>query len=111
MRIDRLDHLVPTVADVDTTVAFYADVLGMDEITFADGRRALTFGTTKLNLHQAGHKLEPKAARLDHQRLSARPRPEPHRAQHVRRGAMTDELLDQDRADAADIGGAARHIA
>lgn len=63
MRLDRLDHLVLAVADVDTTVAFYTDVLGIDEITFADGRRALRFGTTELNLHQAGHKLEPKAAR------------------------------------------------
>jgi catechol 2,3-dioxygenase-like lactoylglutathione lyase family enzyme len=32
-------------------------------VTFGDGRRALTFGTSKINLHQAGHEFEPKAAR------------------------------------------------
>ena len=41
MRIDRLDHLVLTAADVDATVAFYTRVLGMEEVTFEGGRRAL----------------------------------------------------------------------
>ena len=63
MRIDRLDHLVLTVADIDATVAFYEQVLGMRAVTFGDGRRALAFGTSKINLHQAGHEFEPKAAR------------------------------------------------
>ncbi|MFE5022671.1 VOC family protein [Streptomyces sp. NPDC056656] len=30
MRIDRLDHLVLTVHDLDATVAFYTRVLGVD---------------------------------------------------------------------------------
>jgi catechol 2,3-dioxygenase-like lactoylglutathione lyase family enzyme len=34
MHIDRLDHLVLTVADVDATVTFYVRVLGMEEVTF-----------------------------------------------------------------------------
>jgi len=63
VRIDRLDHLVLTVADIDATVAFYEQVLGMRAVTFGDGRRALAFGTSKINLHQAGHEFEPKAAR------------------------------------------------
>ena len=63
MRIDRLDHLVLTVADVDATVAFYTRVLGMEEVTFEGGRRALLFGQSKINLHQAGREYEPKAAR------------------------------------------------
>ncbi|MDN3360077.1 VOC family protein [Actinomadura sp. DC4] len=63
MRIDRLDHLVLTVADVDATVAFYVRVLEMEEVTFHDGRRALRFGKTKINLHPAGREYEPKAAR------------------------------------------------
>ena len=29
MQIERLDHLVLTVADIDRTVAFYTKVLGM----------------------------------------------------------------------------------
>jgi len=63
MRIARLDHLVLTVADIDTTVAFYRDVLGMEPVVFGGGRTALTFGQSKINLHRAGHEFEPKAAR------------------------------------------------
>jgi catechol 2,3-dioxygenase-like lactoylglutathione lyase family enzyme len=61
--IDRIDHLVLTVADLDQTVDFYVRVLGMQPVTFGAGRRALRFGPHKLNLHQAGHELAPKARR------------------------------------------------
>lgn len=61
--IDHLDHLVLTVADVSTTVAFYQRVLGMRPVTFADSRRALAFGNQKINLHQAGREFQPFAAR------------------------------------------------
>lgn len=63
MRIDRLDHLVLTVADLDATIEFYVGVLGMTDIVFEDGRHALTFGASKINLHPAGHEFEPKALR------------------------------------------------
>jgi catechol 2,3-dioxygenase-like lactoylglutathione lyase family enzyme len=61
MRIDRLDHLVLTVADVGRTVEFYAGVLGMEAVTFGDGRKALAFGRQKINLHQRGAEVEPHA--------------------------------------------------
>jgi catechol 2,3-dioxygenase-like lactoylglutathione lyase family enzyme len=61
--IDHLDHLVLTVADLDRTIAFYRDVLGMRGETFGAGRKALVFGRQKINLHQAGHEFEPKALR------------------------------------------------
>ena len=61
MRIDRLDHLVLTVADLDVTVDFYVRVLGMEEVTFGQGRRALAFGSSKINLHERGREFEPKA--------------------------------------------------
>lgn len=61
MRIDRVDHLVLTVADLDRTVAFYAGVLGMTVTTFGSGRTALTFGASKINLHERGREFEPKA--------------------------------------------------
>jgi catechol 2,3-dioxygenase-like lactoylglutathione lyase family enzyme len=61
VRIDRLDHLVLTVADIDATVDFYTRVLGMTAVTFGPGRTALAFGRSKINLHQAGHEFEPKA--------------------------------------------------
>jgi catechol 2,3-dioxygenase-like lactoylglutathione lyase family enzyme len=63
VRIDRLDHLVLTVADTDATVEFYTRVLGMQAVTFGAGRTALAFGRSKINLHQAGHEFEPKARR------------------------------------------------
>lgn len=59
--IASLDHLVLTVADIPTTLAFYGDVLGMRSVTFAGGRHALAFGAQKINLHQKGHEFEPKA--------------------------------------------------
>ena len=61
MRIAGLDHLVLTVADIDTTCAFYEGVLGMQRESFAGGRTALKFGRQKFNLHQAGREFEPKA--------------------------------------------------
>lgn len=63
IRITGLDHLVLTVADAERTVAFYGRVLGMRPVTFGNGRRALAFGTSKINLHTAGRELLPRAAR------------------------------------------------
>jgi catechol 2,3-dioxygenase-like lactoylglutathione lyase family enzyme len=59
--IDTLDHVVLTVKDIDITVRFYSQALGMQPIAFADGRRALVFGKQKINLHQHGNELEPHA--------------------------------------------------
>ena len=61
MKIEALDHLVLTVADVPTSCAFYTRVLGMEEVTFGAGRKALVFGAQKINLHQHGKEFEPKA--------------------------------------------------
>jgi catechol 2,3-dioxygenase-like lactoylglutathione lyase family enzyme len=61
--VTSLDHLVLTVADLDQTAGFYQRVLGMRPVTFGAGRRALQFGTSKINLHQAGQEITPHAAR------------------------------------------------
>ena len=61
MKIDSLDHLVLTVTDIDTTVSFYSKILGMHAVTFGGGRKALSFGVQKINLHQHGKEFEPKA--------------------------------------------------
>ncbi len=53
MNIERLDHLVLTVADIDRTCAFYTRVLGMEVVHFGEGRTALKFGQQKINLHPA----------------------------------------------------------
>ena len=58
--IDRIDHIVLTVFDIERTISFYSRVLGMEPVTF-EGRRGLAFGRQKLNLHQAGREFEPKA--------------------------------------------------
>ncbi len=63
MKIDRLDHLVLTVADLDATCRFYQAALGMEVVTFGQGRKALTFGRSKINLHALGKEFEPKALR------------------------------------------------
>jgi len=62
MNVDRLDHLVLTVKDIDATCAFYSTVLGMKVVTFGSGRKALAFGSQKINLHEKGKEFEPKAS-------------------------------------------------
>ena len=61
--ISSLDHLVLTVRDPDATVRFYVEGLGMELREFGEGRKALHFGSQKINLHLAGGEFEPKAAR------------------------------------------------
>jgi catechol 2,3-dioxygenase-like lactoylglutathione lyase family enzyme len=63
MKIERLDHLVLTVADVTKTCEFYERILGLETVTFGAGRKALAFGQQKINLHQAGNEFEPKAVK------------------------------------------------
>jgi catechol 2,3-dioxygenase-like lactoylglutathione lyase family enzyme len=59
--LEHLDHLVLTVANIDATVDFYTEVLGMDLVAYA-GRKALAFGIQRIHLHQRGHELQPNAA-------------------------------------------------
>jgi len=61
MKMDSLDHIVLTVSSIEETCVFYASVLGMEIITFGDNRKALTFGSQKINLHKFGSEFEPKA--------------------------------------------------
>lgn len=61
--INRIDHIVLTVADIDRTIEFYSGTLGLGVETFGPlGRKALTFGRQKFNLHQCGKEFEPKAS-------------------------------------------------
>ncbi len=61
LKVEALDHLVLTVRNVGATVDFYTRVLGMRLEVFGEGRKALKFGSQKINLHQAGAEFEPKA--------------------------------------------------
>ncbi len=62
MKVDSLDHLVLTVADIERACVFYEAVLGMEHVE-SEGRHALRFGAQKINLHQKDHTFEPKAQR------------------------------------------------
>lgn len=67
INIERIDHLVLTVRDINVTCEFYVRVLGMQVVTFAGSlfaqgvRIALQFGQQKINLHELGQEFEPKA--------------------------------------------------
>ena len=63
MNITQLDHLVLTVKDIQASIDFYTRVLGMQEVEFADGRKALSFGRQKINLHVTGSEFTPHAAK------------------------------------------------
>src|SRR5437868_13685910 len=55
--IDRIDHIVLNVRDIETSVAWYESVLGMRREDFAarSGMRvALRFGQQKINLRPVG---------------------------------------------------------
>lgn len=54
MQVRGLDHVVLTVQDVERTVRFYVEVLGLEPLTFDGGRRALRAGRQKINLQQVG---------------------------------------------------------
>lgn len=62
--IDRFDHIVLTVENIPATIDFYQEVLGMKARSFVSGgveRWALHFGQGKINLHEVGGEIEPRA--------------------------------------------------
>lgn len=59
--IDRLDHLVLTVADPERTREFYGRVLGVPAVTNGKGGVSLVFGKQKINLHRSGAEWAPHA--------------------------------------------------
>ncbi|XEC96554.1 VOC family protein [Paenibacillus tarimensis] len=61
MKIERIDHFVLTVKDIESTIHFYKNILGMELVEFGDNRKALAFGNQKINLHESGKEFEPKA--------------------------------------------------
>jgi len=61
MKITQLDHLVLTVKDISASCDFYSQILGFEVVIFAEDRKALRFGEQKINLHQAGREIDPKA--------------------------------------------------
>ncbi|WP_169785303.1 VOC family protein [Campylobacter curvus] len=68
MDIKNIDHIVLSVADVDASVKFYEEVLGMQAFCFtgADGqeRKAVKFGATKINFHDLRAPVKPNAKNM-----------------------------------------------
>lgn len=61
MKIERIDHVVLTVKNMEVSCRFYSQVLGLKVVHFAQDRKGLAFGTQRINLHEAGKEFEPKA--------------------------------------------------
>jgi len=60
--VSHIDHIVLTVVNIEETLKFYNSVLGMEIITFSEGRKALKFGSHKINLYESGHEFKLKAS-------------------------------------------------
>ena len=67
MPVTGLDHVVVTVSDLDAAVDFYARLPGVEHVTYGGSdttdapRHALRVGDQKINLHEAGDEVEPRA--------------------------------------------------
>lgn len=60
INVRSLDHLVLTVRDIERSLEFYERVLGMQPVTFGEGRRGIAFGEQKINLHPLDSSISPK---------------------------------------------------
>jgi catechol 2,3-dioxygenase-like lactoylglutathione lyase family enzyme len=63
IEIDRFDHVVITVKDLEASLAFYNRVLGMRVERRPNGRVSLHFGQQKFNVHPEVNDIGLKARR------------------------------------------------
>ena len=61
MTIDRINHLVLKVKDIDETCKFYRNIFGMEVESLSARKRALKFGNQRLTIHQKGRGFDPEA--------------------------------------------------
>ncbi len=58
--LSGIDHFVLTVRSIEATCDFYHRALNVEVVTFGQGRKALTVGQQKINLHEVGKEFEPR---------------------------------------------------
>ena len=61
-----IDHVVITVTDINKSILFYSNILGMELQEFLSTsdnvkRKSLKFGSQKINLHEASKPFKPHA--------------------------------------------------
>ena len=67
MKLENIDHVVITVKDLNKTIDFYTNILGMKlekNLTSVDNnqiRYAVSFGSQKINIHEEKKPFKPNA--------------------------------------------------
>ena len=65
MKLEKIDHVVITVKDLNKTIDFYTNILGMKLENFHSSldnnqiRYAVSFGSQKINIHEEKNLLNP----------------------------------------------------
>ena len=67
MKLEKIDHVVITVKDLNKTIDFYTNALGMKLEKFLSSldnnqiRYAVSFGSQKINIHEEKKPIKPNA--------------------------------------------------
>ena len=66
MKLEKIDHVVITVKNLNKTIDFYTNILGMklEEFSSLDNdqiRYAMSFGSQKINIHEEKNPFKPNA--------------------------------------------------
>ena len=67
MKLEKIDHVVITVKDLNKTIHFYKNILGMKLEEFCSSsnnnqiRYAVSFGSQKINIHEEKKPIKPNA--------------------------------------------------
>ena len=67
MKLEKIDHVVITVKNLNKTIDFYTNILGMKLEKFSSSldkdqiRHAVNFGSQKINIHEEKKPIKPNA--------------------------------------------------
>ena len=67
MKLEKIDHVVITVKNLNKTINFYTNILGMKLEEFSSSldndqiRYAVSFGSQKINIHEEKNTIQPNA--------------------------------------------------